>query len=61
MASFSPRASRLTLEPSMSRSYDDDVEQPRTGLSDLPNDCRTPVRLCQLIQMALLITHAIAG
>ena len=40
MASFSPRASRL----SMSRSYDQDIEQPQIGL-DHQNDCRTPVRL----------------
>ena len=41
MASFSPRASRLSM------SYHQDIEQPRTGL-DHPNDYRTPVRLYPL-------------
>lgn len=45
MASFSPRASRLFSEPSMTRSYDQDIEQSIAGLTDLPNDCRTPVGL----------------
>ncbi|KAF8349514.1 MFS general substrate transporter [Amanita rubescens] len=43
MALFSPRASRLFSEPPMTRSYDQDIEQPIAGLPDLPNDCRTPL------------------